>query len=622
MKLRTRLYISSTFSIVFTTYALLFAGLIIIDKVVFNLNERMLSKEVQNIVSDINERYQVLEDSGVADIKSYREAVMRDISRKIEKEYQTSSRKISLISGKGEIVAGYRVDLSVSAVKEIFSKPIGYFEEKDKDDKMVCFYAATQFEWKVVLFIKSREFYAQSNLYFKIANIIGAVMIFLSLAFAYFISSRISRQVFAILDCVKQVAHGELNSKITIKPFSEELEELQGGINTMIDKLQQREMEREIAEEETRKHQKIETLGILAGGIAHDFNNILTAIRGNLQLAQIQNPPEDLKPFLVDTEKAAVRAIDLTRQLLAFSKGAPLVRKSASVADILRHSGNFVLRGTKSKCEFELPEDLWPVNIDVSQVCQVVDNMIINANQAMPSGGIINVRAANTVVHPENNLRLPPGRYVEIAIKDHGTGISRKNMEKIFEPFFTTKTNGNGLGLSTSYSIIKKHGGTITVDSEPDKGAMFTIYLPTSDEKELRNAESEQPEYKGGGRVLVMDDQESIRSLIGKMLSVMNCKCEFAENGSQAIEIYSRARDTGDNFDIVLMDLTIPGGMGGKDTMDHLLKIDPHLKAVIASGYSNDPVMTNFREYGFSARLDKPFRLNDLRKILNELLGV
>ena len=191
----------------------------------------------------------------------------------------------------------------------------------------------------------------------------------------------------------------------------------------------------------------------------------------------------------------------------------------AVVAVIVALVAFAVLRGTKSKCDFELPDNLWNVNIDVSQVCQVVDNMIINANQAMPSGGIIHVRAANTTVHPENNLRIAPGRYVEISIKDQGSGISPENMAKIFEPFFTTKTNGNGLGLSTSYSIIKKHGGTITVDSEPGLGACFTIYLPVSDEKETRSPELDPSEYKGGGRVLVMDDQESIRSLIGKMLS-------------------------------------------------------------------------------------------------------
>ncbi|OGV31264.1 MAG: hypothetical protein A2020_01420 [Lentisphaerae bacterium GWF2_45_14] len=618
MKLRTRLYIFSTLSIGITTYALLFAGLIIINRVVFNLNQRMLSKEVQNIVGDVNERYQVLKDSGVADIKSYRDSVMHDISKKIKREYQTASRKISLIDGKGQTVAGYNIDLSVPAAKNIFSRPSGFFEEKK--DKMVCFYASTEFEWKVVLFIKSSEYYAKSNLYFKIANVIGVAILIISLSIAYFISSRLSQQIFTILDCVKKVAGGELNSKITIKPFSEEIKELQDGLNTMIDKLQQREMEREIAEEETRKHQKIETLGILAGGIAHDFNNILTAIRGNLQLALLQNPGEELKPFLIDTEKASIRAIDLTRQLLAFSKGAPLVRKSASVSDILLHSGNFVLRGTKSKCEFSLPENLWKVNIDVSQICQVVDNMIINGNQAMPSGGIIEVKAANTVMHPENNLRLTPGRYVAISIRDHGSGIPPENIEKIFEPFFTTKTHGNGLGLSTSYSIVKKHGGTINVESYFQKGAEFTTYLPASNEKELLPSEAEQTEYKGGGKVLVMDDQESIRSLLGKMLSAMNCKCEFAENGREAIEIYSGEIKDGHKFDIVIMDLTVPGGMGGKDTMDHLLKIDPQLKAVIASGYSNDPVMTNFKEYGFSAKLDKPFRLNDLRKILSDLM--
>lgn len=623
MKFRTRLYLFTTILIVFTTFSVLFSGMAIIDEIIFQLNERILFLELNRVVSQINEAYDVLKESGLADVKAYRDSVKKELEEKFERYRLGNTGRICILNEKGRsVIKANSFNFTNKALKKMFTNQegaIGYLKN-DKGDSKFCVYSASKFKWRVVLLADRSELFSKRDLYYQVVAIIGLCALLGALTVSYVFSHRLSNQISEILLCLKKVAKGDLNTQINIAPFSNEHNELRHGINSMIGDLRKRENERKKSEDEMIKHQKLESLSILAGGIAHDFNNILTAIRGNIQLGLMYDMNPELRQCLDDSEKATVRAMELTNQLLTFSKGGAPVRKASSIEDILTYSGSFILRGTGAKCEFDFSDDLKAVNIDSSQISQVIDNIIINANQSMPDGGIVDIKAENTYIGSDSSLPLLEGEYVKISIRDHGKGIEKQNLSRIFDPFFTTKSTGTGLGLSSSYAIVKKHGGHIEVESEIGKGSVFKIYLPVSNEEIFSNIETENAEFKGGGKVLIMDDQESIRRLLGKMLNMMNCECGFAENGQVAYELYKNAMDKGQPYDLVFMDLTIPGGMGGKETLATLLEVDPDVKAVVASGYVNDPVMANYTEYGFRGRLEKPFKVNDLKALMSRLI--
>jgi PAS domain S-box-containing protein len=379
--------------------------------------------------------------------------------------------------------------------------------------------------------------------------------------------------------------------------------------------------ERKRIEEELLKTQKLESLGVLAGGIAHDFNNILTAILGNVSLARMYVKQEDkMIERLAESEKASLRAKDLTQQLLTFARGGAPIKETASIVELIKDSVSFVLSGSNVKCEFSIPNDLWMVEIDEGQMSQVINNLIINAQQAMPEGGIIDVSAENMTVGSEHGLPLKGGRYVKIAIKDHGIGIPKEHLQKIFDPYFTTKQKGSGLGLATSYSIVRKHDGHITVDSELGAGTTFTIYLPASEKEIPTSKDKEEESLLGKGRILVMDDEEVVRGVACEMLRRIGYEVEFARDGTEAIELYKRARESGQPFDAVILDLTVPGGIGGKEAIKRLLEIDPRVKAIVSSGYSNDPVMAKFREYGFRGVIAKPYKIEELSGVLRRII--
>jgi PAS domain S-box-containing protein len=376
-------------------------------------------------------------------------------------------------------------------------------------------------------------------------------------------------------------------------------------------------------EEELIKAQKLESLGVLAGGIAHDFNNLLTAILGNVSLAKLYAKPGDkVIARLEEAEKASLRAKDLTQQLLTFSKGGAPVKKTASIADILRDSAKFALRGSNVRCTFSIPENLWPVEIDEGQISQVVHNLIINAYQAMPDGGAIRVSAENVLLGPDHDLSLTLnlGKYVSLSVTDEGHGIPSHLVSKIFDPYFTTKKKGSGLGLATSYSILKNHDGMITVDSELGAGATFRIYLPVSARKELEKKSAKEKPISGQGRVLVMDDEEILRDFVGELLELLGYDVNFACDGVETIAAYSKAQEQGRPYDCVLMDLTIPGGMGGKEAIQRLLEIDPNVKAIVSSGYSDDPVMADYRKYGFCGVVAKPYDAEELSEVLHKVI--
>jgi CheY-like chemotaxis protein len=363
--------------------------------------------------------------------------------------------------------------------------------------------------------------------------------------------------------------------------------------------------ERQKMEEELVRAQKLESLGNLAGGIAHDFNNILTAILSNSNLAKMYAQDNRITDRLTKVEKASLQARELTQQLLTFSKGGAPIKKPTSIAGLIKDSVSFALRGSNVRCHFYIPDGLWSVDIDEGQISQVINNLIINADQAMPEGGIIQVEVEN--VSLQENLLPIRGNYVKLSITDHGVGIPQNYIQKIFDPYFSTKQKGSGLGLSTSYSIIKNHDGYIDVGSEVGVGSTFHVYLPAShNDVDSTGLPSEQPQ-KGVGRILLMDDEEIILDAACEVLTYLGYTVVTAKDGKEAI-------------DVVIMDLTIPGGMGGKEAISTLLEIDPHVKAIVASGYSTDPIMAHYREYGFKGVVTKPYSIEDLSKTVRTVL--
>jgi PAS domain S-box-containing protein len=377
-------------------------------------------------------------------------------------------------------------------------------------------------------------------------------------------------------------------------------------------------------EEDLIKAQKLESLGVLAGGIAHDFNNLLTAILGNVSLAKMQTNPDDKSLLrLQEAEKATLRAKDLTQQLLTFSKGGAPVKKVVAISELLRESALFAVRGSNVRCDVDISDDLWPVEIDGGQISQVVHNLMINADQAMPYGGVITVTARNLNSDSEHDSGLLPdkGRFVLISVKDEGHGIPYQHMAKVFDPYFTTKDKGSGLGLATSYSIMRNHGGTITIDSEPGLGSVFNVYIPASSGDMPRDDKASDKLVQGDGSVLVMDDEEMLRDFIGELLDHLGYEVGFAADGQETIDAYCKAKEAGKPFDCVLMDLTIPGGMGGKETIRKLRQIDPQIKAIVSSGYCDDPVMADFESYGFSGVVAKPYDAEELSVVLSRVMS-
>jgi len=379
--------------------------------------------------------------------------------------------------------------------------------------------------------------------------------------------------------------------------------------------------ERKNLEEEMARGDKLSSIGILAGGIAHDFNNLLTAIFGNITLAKMYaNRDGEVYKWLEESEKAAERAKDLTYQLLTFSKGGAPVKKSILLQDLVKESANFVLRGSNVKYESSFPEDLWHVEADEGQISQVLNNLFINSTHAMIGGGILQVSCRNLIVD-QSALPLAKGKYIQISVMDHGIGITKKNLSKVFDPYFTTKKKGSGLGLSTSYSIVRNHGGHITVESYPNIGTTFQVYLPANENGNMLPCANEEPCAKGKGRILVMDDEEAVRDVARGMLEVLGYSVALAKDGSEAIEYYKAAMASGAPFDSVLMDLTIPGGIGGIEAVKKILEIDSKAKAIVCSGYSNDTVMANYNNYGFCAVVPKPYSLKRLGSTISDVLS-
>jgi PAS domain S-box-containing protein len=378
---------------------------------------------------------------------------------------------------------------------------------------------------------------------------------------------------------------------------------------------------RKRAEQELIKAQKFEMVGTLAGGIAHNFNNLLSVILGNSTLAKLESNPESITECMDEIEKAAQRATNLTRQLLTFSKGGAPIKKVTAIYDVVREAVLLASRGSNVLVDFSLADNLYPVKIDTGQISQVIQNLVINATEAMPDGGKIQIFAGNVTIQKKEVSSLSDERYVEITIKDQGIGIPPEHLQKIFDPYFTTKaTVGHGLGLAAAHSIIKKHGGHFDVESKVGAGTTISINLPAHSiqqpaEEKIKPAMqkiNDDHRFINKGRILFMDDDDFIRNLAGKIFKKFGYRVDCIKNGTEAIEQYKRARINGKAYNVVILDLTIPGGMGGKETIENLIKLDSQIKAIVCSGYSDDPVMADYKKYGFSASVAKPFKVSEL----------
>jgi PAS domain S-box-containing protein len=376
------------------------------------------------------------------------------------------------------------------------------------------------------------------------------------------------------------------------------------------------ENEKRRMEEHIHNAQKLEALGVLAGGIAHDFNNLLGGIFGFLDMAFEASKDEKVSGFLSRALNTIDRARALTQQLLTFAKGGVPVRKPCELFPFVEETARFALSGSNVSCRFDAPRDLWPVNIDKNQIAQVIDNLIINAEQAMPMGGVILISARNLVLKEKKIANLPAGDYVKLSLQDSGTGIPPEIMPRIFDPFFTTKQKGSGLGLATCYSIVIRHDGFIEVESEPSRGSTFHVYLPAVHPRQRMTAGSVSAGYHGSGTILIADDEEAMRDSMKAMLEALGYCVEAVDDGRKAVDFFSAETKAKRPLAAIIIDLTIPGGMGGRETVAEIRKMNTQIPIFVSSGYGEDPVIAHPNDYGFNASISKPFVKSDLAAML------
>jgi len=386
-----------------------------------------------------------------------------------------------------------------------------------------------------------------------------------------------------------------------------------------ITQLKRAEADRIKYEQKIQQSQKLESLGILAGGIAHDFNNLLGGIYGYLYMARSKVCDKEAIEYLDTTLKTMNRARNLTQQLLTFSKGGVPNLKKEGLKDFLRETICFSSSGSKVSVQTEIEDDLWICNYDPNQMGQVINNIIINAQQAMPRGGRIRVTATNVVFGKNDHANLAPGCYARISIADMGIGIPKDLLNRVFDPFFTTKQRGSGLGLATSYSIVKKHGGIIDIESEPNKGSTFNVYLPALQEIMTdEHSKTRKDTSIGNGRILIMDDEEVMRGVLTKMLRRKGYSPVAAADGEEALSLFWKSIQQGRPFSGVILDLTIPGGLGGKDVIAEIREKDKQTPVLVSSGYSEDPIIQRPEQYGFNASITKPFSYSELIEVVSE----
>lgn len=435
--------------------------------------------------------------------------------------------------------------------------------------------------------------------------------------------------LFIFESLMKTQTRGNIPVEIAISPLAGSGENepiFQANIREMPITRQVQQNFKKNDENEQEKVDKLQSIGALAAGIAHNFNNIMTGLYGNIALARLEL--KDSSPVIAYLEKAESsmeEAVKLTRQLLTFAKGGAPVKETFEISSHVHDIAAFNLSGSNVRLDMEAPGDLWPIHADKNQIGQVIASLVINARQSMETGGALRIKMENTTLLKDNLLTIARGTYIKATLTDQGGGIPRKDLERIFDPYFTTKENSSGMGLSICYSIIKKHKGHISVFSQMGTGTSITLYLPAVSPafsaKDIKENPMNTPSPNCQAKILVMDDEEHIRSITQKMLEKFGYKVELTQNGEEAIAEYCKAAEQGTPFSLVIMDLTIPGGMGGKEASKKILELDPQAKVVISSGYSNDPVMADYQAYGLKGIIPKPFRLAELKETIETLLS-
>jgi PAS domain S-box-containing protein len=555
----------------------------------------LLAKEIENLFTQINQAKQDLGDTlknqeqvikaRTKELVASNEKLGSEVQDRIRSEKslrESEERYRSLFENATDLIQVVRPDGQLLYVNPSWSKALGYSEDEARGLK--------------VFDITHRDCADKCRLNFEKTVTEG--------------TSGIIEIIFKSKDGGKVFLQGSANYKPGKEPHS------------FVYCIFQNVTDRRLMEEELIKMHKLESIGLLAGGIAHDFNNILTAVIGNLSLVRAQTEPgSNIYNRIEQAEKASFRARDLTQQLLTFSRGGEPIKKTILLGEIVKDSCQFVLRGSNVNCNYEIAEDLWLIEADESQINQVIQNIIINADQAMPDGGTINVRLENVHIGSEDLQPLGAGKYVLITAEDQGLGISEKHLKRIFDPYFSTKQKGHGLGLATAYSISKNHGGLLAVESKQGVGSIFKLYLPASRKKDGGRPSARKDIHFGKGSILLMDDEEHVRETAAEILGHLGYQVTTVSEGGQAIEKYGAALREDKPFDIVILDLTVPGGLGGKETIEKLLEIDPAGKVIVSSGYANNPVMADYKSYGFSAVVPKPYKIEDISKTIKELLN-
>ena len=439
--------------------------------------------------------------------------------------------------------------------------------------------------------------------------------------FEKYIKSRLIEDAYEVTDFFPALGDDGKWLRFTAAGIRDVRGDLVGAIETLEDVT-----ERVRAEEELIRMKNLESLGIFSAGVVRDFDNFLSVMLRNIFAAKLfitDEQEEVLGEGLEIAKKAGLQAKELAHRLIVFTKGGESVKKIGSIRELIINFDDLFLVNSSFIYEFSLPNDLWPVEMDDLQIRQILHNLVVNAREAMPQGGTITISAKNVIVTTRDGLPLKEGTYVKLYVKDHGIGIIKENLQKIFDPYFTTKptetARGMGLGLAICYSIVKKHEGCIAVETEPGLGSTFVVYLPAFPQ-EVFLTETGKRATKGG-KILVMDDDESVRHATGVVLKYLGYDVGYAKDGTEAVDLYKALKEKGQPFSAVVLDLHVQGGMGGRETIKKLLEIDPHVKAIIACGYSDDPIVSEFSNYGFCGAVAVPYDLEKMKAILNNLLG-
>tara|TARA_E500000178_G_scaffold355900_1_gene430444 strand:+ start:5453 stop:7417 length:1965 start_codon:yes stop_codon:yes gene_type:complete len=423
--------------------------------------------------------------------------------------------------------------------------------------------------------------------------------------------------------------NGELRILVTLFPLSPS-----GSLQEALDQEKSRVLQLQAAlddrtgkeaHEGSQENEALQSVGHLVGGIAHDFNNILTAVLGNLSIVRMaMETTHEEAERLTTAEKAVHQAKSLTRQLLTYAKVGALETEATTLEELVSDSAAFILRGSNVAYELTAEPDLWMVDADKGQINQVINNLLINADQAMPMGGMLTLRLENQEMKEGDSATLASGSYVCLEVRDNGAGIPAENLARIFDPYFTTKESGNGLGLASCLAIVRRHGGILTVDSKLGVGSCFRVLLPRSNRAKEETPTDEADESglppKGSGRILIMDDMEPMKLVAGEILTLLGYEVHLTSDGLEAIEAYREAMKAGRPFRAVVFDLTVPGGMGGEEACRQLRADDPKLRAIASSGYSTSNVMSDWNAHGFDAVIAKPYRIKDIGWILHRVL--